>query len=602
MSATRPKPIITGAPGVPYAYSGAPIAAIALSGTTSEPSTGAPATAITDYLWTLAYKPPGSAAVIVSPTSSVCQLSGVDLPGTYLVHLMVTDDEGNVSLDKWYPKQDASTKLIEVPETTSIVEIAMESENAGLVLPGSYSRAYTANLNAWLSKVDFLYGNQAAVASPRTVWAVPYAGAEDADGSMGTPYNATSAAAGGFAGPLAQAVAALEALDVSDQPEAGLTLIMGGGTYTEALSITDAVVPWFVYFTGHVVLDSGSLIRYSAGDSGDVLAQPDLTLGPLVPGAHLVSLGNCYFDSPDVQTWVARLSYVAVSGDTEPETSLANGLELELRDCIFIGAFNLIAARVVEALYSQFRSTFVARSLTRAVGSVFWSDIGLVTTPHSPLDGNGLYSCGFESAVVFDGPAGSAQFDPTTAMKFFNAGGTFGTDASSLDFLVQNWKRATSGTPSITNIISDTQFATTPAILEFGVEVGSRVTIRALVSVVIDAADEFKVELYLTGATGAPLYAVCTQSSNLLGPGTFWVMLESTVVISELGDPGKLYCHYRSAQPGPVVDEDTLFDSTVDLEPAAVRAKVGVALNGGTMGASSEAILLNMSISYEGAS
>lgn len=152
MSATRPVPKITGAPGTAYPYTGGPIAPLTLSAATSEPSDGA--ASVTAYLWTLVYRPPGSSAVITNPTSVECLLEDALVPGTHLVHLKVTDSSGRVSFDKWYPKQDPTTKLIEGPETTAMVEVVLETENLGLELPGDYSRRYTEKLNDALRALD----------------------------------------------------------------------------------------------------------------------------------------------------------------------------------------------------------------------------------------------------------------------------------------------------------------------------------------------------------------------------------------------------------------------------------------------------------------
>lgn len=89
-----------------------PTATILLDGSGSLPSGGA--TTITAYAWTLVDKPPGAAATLTDATTATPTLNDVDIEGTYIVFLVVTDDAGRSSFGTPYalqhlPPEDLST-------------------------------------------------------------------------------------------------------------------------------------------------------------------------------------------------------------------------------------------------------------------------------------------------------------------------------------------------------------------------------------------------------------------------------------------------------------------------------------------------------------
>lgn len=425
MSATRPQAKITDVPSA-YDYTDLPVASVTLSASTSVPSTGA--SSITAYLWTLVSKPDGSSASITGSTTASCSLIDIDLPGTYLLHLKVTDDLGRTSLDKWYSKQDATTKLIENPDTTSMAEITVLSENLELTMPAAYSRSYANHLNEWLAEVDRIAPLNSVWS--RTRWVQMQDGPADADGSPSRPFNPNSATANSFAGPIAQALDALNSLDLTSNPYSGRTLVLLGGTYTENISITNSIAPWQILCLGTAYFsDTGGYISYSLASSGH-LAVPNLLIAPQGAGA-LVHAGQLRLGEPTGTTWSviiegATFASAAVTG------SLASGAQLYLRHTTFTGAVNLPNAKIQAVENGRHMGLVTAKRLERAIKSTFAS---VTLTEAGTSDNAGFSDCGWEGTPTFTGPAGAAIFDPVTAARFFADGGSFSGGAGVDDAL-----------------------------------------------------------------------------------------------------------------------------------------------------------------------
>lgn len=429
MSATRPQPVISGAPGSDYEFSDLPVASLSLSSSSSVPSTGG--SSITARLWTLASKPEGSLASITNSTSSTCELINIDLPGTYVVHLKVTDNLGRVSLDAPYAKQNTGTYLIEEPETTSVVEIRAKAENTGLVMPGTYSRGYTDRLNGWLKEIDRISPLNSI--PMRGAWVQAHDGSELADGSPARPFNPNSATYGGFAGPIEQALDYLSGLDLTDDPQSGTTLFMLGGEYTENIDIVDATAPWQILCLGQVYFSNSSgYLRYTVAASGR-LSPPNLLIGKLGTGAFVHAGQLRLGDSAGGSAWSlivddATIGSIVVSG------SLASGLQLYLRHCTFISAagVNLPNATAKGIEFCRFMYGITCKYVDRAVKSIFAS---VTVTQTSGADDSGFSDCGWEGTPTFTGPAGAAIFDPVTAARFFADGGSFSGGAGVDDAL-----------------------------------------------------------------------------------------------------------------------------------------------------------------------
>jgi len=425
MSATRPQAKITDVPSA-YDYTDLPVASVTLSASTSVPSTGA--SSITAYLWTLVSKPDGSSASITGSTTASCSLIDIDLPGTYLLHLKVTDDLGRTSLDKWYSKQDATTKLIENPDTTSMAEITVLSENLELTMPAAYSRSYANHLNEWLAEVDRIAPLNSVWS--RTRWVQMQDGPADADGSPSRPFNPNSATANSFAGPIAQALDALNSLDLTSNPFSGRTLVLLGGTYTENISITNSIAPWQILCLGTAYFsDTGGYISYSLASSGH-LAVPNLLIAPQGAGA-LVHAGQLRLGEPTGTPWSviiegATFASAAVTG------SLASGAQLYLRHTTFTGAVNLPNAKIQAVENGRHMDLVTAKRLERAIKSTFAS---VTLTEAGTSDNAGFSDCGWEGTPTFTGPSGSATFCPVTAARFFADGGSFSGGAGVNDGL-----------------------------------------------------------------------------------------------------------------------------------------------------------------------
>jgi len=130
--------------GGPYsniAYSSLPTSQV-LSGS-GTPGTGG--TTIVGYAWTLVDKPTGSGASLSSGTAQNPTLNGIDLPGTYIYKLVVTDDAGGVSV----------SATIDAPDEAFAYVCAL-TEHADLEIPGNSERNWKDKLTGWAAKIDEL--------------------------------------------------------------------------------------------------------------------------------------------------------------------------------------------------------------------------------------------------------------------------------------------------------------------------------------------------------------------------------------------------------------------------------------------------------------
>ena len=133
--------------GGPYSninYSSLPTSQV-LSGS-GTPGTGG--TTIVGYAWTLIDVPTGSGASLSSGTAQNPTLNGIDLPGTYIAKLVVTDDAGGVS----------ESATIDVPDAAFAYVCAL-TEHADLEIPGYSERNWKDKLTGWAAKIDELTGD-----------------------------------------------------------------------------------------------------------------------------------------------------------------------------------------------------------------------------------------------------------------------------------------------------------------------------------------------------------------------------------------------------------------------------------------------------------
>lgn len=109
------------------------------------PGTGG--TSITAWLWALIDKPTGSAAALSSTSVQNPTLNGIDLPGTYVLKLVVTDNLGAVS----------ETDTMDCPDS-AIGTLTVTTENAALEIPGYWQRNWKDQLTGWADQIDTITG------------------------------------------------------------------------------------------------------------------------------------------------------------------------------------------------------------------------------------------------------------------------------------------------------------------------------------------------------------------------------------------------------------------------------------------------------------
>jgi hypothetical protein len=137
---TRPIPVIQ--PVDDILYADIPVASVTLDGTGSTPSTGA--ADVVQWLWTLHSKPPNSTADLVNPTTATPQLINIDLPGSYLVSLQVTDNLGRSSHAGIEPIQSTNVPYgFSFPALSSMIAVRALTVN-GLVKAAYGERQWLA--------------------------------------------------------------------------------------------------------------------------------------------------------------------------------------------------------------------------------------------------------------------------------------------------------------------------------------------------------------------------------------------------------------------------------------------------------------------------
>jgi hypothetical protein len=126
----QPTPIIAEVSDV----TGALPASVQLDGTGSLPAEGPPAgTYISEWRWTLHHKPEGSAATLTNSETATPTLTNIDMVGSYLISLQVTDDLGRTSHTGINPIQSTAPPYgFKFPAITSMVAVRVPTVS-GLV-------------------------------------------------------------------------------------------------------------------------------------------------------------------------------------------------------------------------------------------------------------------------------------------------------------------------------------------------------------------------------------------------------------------------------------------------------------------------------------
>jgi hypothetical protein len=156
----EPTPIIAEVPDV----TGTLPASVQLDGTGSLPAEGPPAgTSITEWLWTLHHKPEGSEAVLTNTGTPNPTLTNIDMVGSYLISLQVTDNLGRVSHSGISPIQSSSPPYgFKFPAVTSMVAVRVPTESGLVKL--AYGERRWLERGLW-ELVDRLEENSNAITS-----------------------------------------------------------------------------------------------------------------------------------------------------------------------------------------------------------------------------------------------------------------------------------------------------------------------------------------------------------------------------------------------------------------------------------------------------
>ncbi len=156
----EPTPIIAEVPDV----TGTLPASVQLDGTGSLPAEGPPAgTSITGWLWTLHHKPEGSEAVLTNTGTPNPTLTNIDMVGSYLISLQVTDNLGRVSHSGISPIQSSSPPYgFKFPAVTSMVAVRVPTESGLVKL--AYGERRWLERGLW-ELVDRLEENSNAITS-----------------------------------------------------------------------------------------------------------------------------------------------------------------------------------------------------------------------------------------------------------------------------------------------------------------------------------------------------------------------------------------------------------------------------------------------------
>ncbi len=403
---------------------------VPLNGTAS--TVGAGAASIDEWVWALKARPTGSTATIVGGSTPTPVLTGMDKPGGYVIWLRVRNN-----LNEWSAGVSAGDDGGDFPDAwsvmpTSIIVVEAKTANLDLVIKAESEHEYWEKDEAWFLAVDALKAQSDSTTfpvSPYTKWVQAHDGEEDADGSMARPFNPLSAAAEGYNGPWDQAIAALSVLDVSDEPRAGLTIMALGGVYNENVAILLAKVPWTIIKLGDVVFNGANSITYTADVTANLLASPHLTIDG--PGSF-VATGAWAFGNPSAEAWQITVRGPAVIGPVSVSGSFLTGPAADLEYATFTGTVNVPNLSLSHLEWTQFPSALTCKNVQRAINCKF-DDV--TVTQAATVGEGGFFSCAWVSAAVFDGPAGSAKFDPVTAGLFAQALCTYAGAATDEDTL-----------------------------------------------------------------------------------------------------------------------------------------------------------------------
>lgn len=564
-------------------------------GTTDLSGSAAVGSSITTWNWYLD-KPPESTATIQDNNTSTPYFD-MDVPGRYQVRLQVTNNLGvqsegftvrivpSVSPYKFYAPASAYYAARAALPVTGLVPPTSSARDDAIDVREVYPV-----LESLSGRVDGFTG-----ASPREVWVQAYAGPADADGSRFAPFNPTSAAAAEVDGPIAQAIAAVAAADMTLSPSQGVTINIWGGVYDENITIANAKYPYRIVTHGEVWLDTGNGLSFTASSNATKLARQDLLIVSAHEGAYLLIPGASTLSNAD-STFNIFLADV-IFADITVSGTFAAGPTMFVWGTTSFSDLNVPNLALGWSFDTIFSDDVTIRSMRRVVRGDFRENVTLTHTAFAS-DADGFYDCSFDDDTTFTAPAGAARFDDISATRFLDAGSVFAGGASNLDFIGRKHLIVAKNTASVVDVAVDTELTADDMV--FYVQAGSYLLIDALIGLSVSGSDSFKVELYVEDVTSHSNVLVATQASALTSSknGTF-AHIMACVEMRNVDDVlGAVAHHYKCIQAPAEIDEGAGYATGLDTASGKLRAYAQLTLYGGTCGASSGAIIRRMTVEH----
>lgn len=553
-----------------------------------------PPVSIASYQWYLD-KPPESAAVLINGTTATPSFV-MDVPGTYTARLRVTNDQGVQSEGftvRVHP--DVAPYKFAAP-ATAYYKAKAALPVSGLVPPTAGARDYTADVRALFAYIETLGGSVASFvgSSFRTVWVQPFAGAVGADGSSGLPFNPTSAAANGYGGPIEQAVAALEAMDMTTAPETGLTLRFLGGTYTEGIVVANAKVPWHFIAHGHVAIAGASAV--STDTEANVLSAPNWSMGPAHGYETFFVATSLAVSNATDDPLLIHMQRVAVT--TLTQGAAPEGIDIAAREFSVINAVTATDTGFSLAEDCYFNDDISVSHLAKSTRCRFAGNVTVAVASTSPE--YGFYACGWGTTPVFTGPADSARFDPVTADRFYAAGGTCVGGCSTLDYICQDFCLYARAPVEMTGPQIDDEHFDLGGFIEVGVRPGSMLSIEGVFYAAVDGpSDGFRLGFALSNASGGQTIELIKQTDLLEEGAHTNIHVKASVMFRSVGDPCDVAYEGHSIHGDPpIVTMLSGYNQILDMEPAITRVRATMFLGEGAFGAASVARVLAMSVRH----
>lgn len=574
-------------------------AALTLDATGSNAGGFAPNT----YLWTEVDRPTGAPASGVNGSTSGVPSFTPDRSGTWLFFLKVTNNNAEASFASYVPVQrGVAPYSFDTPVAGAFVKVTVRTAVKLLRAPARYERDWFATslwpLFAAVEAIANTLLSSVAAVAPYSVWVKSGAGPVTADGTIGRPFNATSAAANAFGGPAEQGIAALQAMDLSAEPRAGRTLHILGGAYNEDVDILLADTPWHIICHGQVVFSLANTFTYTAALLADTLARPSLHITNDHDGGIFAFQGDCEIGNAD-NTFALIWDSVQFR-DVDISTAMAAGVTAYW-EYVLVEDVSLANLVIMKAIDCHFGGILLASAIMRAKECLFDDDITL--TSAAETGGQlGWSMCRFDpgNPSIFYAPAGAARFDDATAINFYQALWNFGGGAHAIgftpgahtkDFRAQVVAKASTPNLLITNIgATPTRYINAVApLLDFSVAVGWEFEVSGLFAADVDAADSCHIELVAFDSAGGEL-VIASHTNPLTGAGEHPLELKAHLVVTAVANPA-LFTRRYTALSTPVlsIDDNSIdYLSGLNLSTTPVIRFDARVVPDGTVGASSE--------------